>query len=194
MNAKAPENCGRSGVPRPGRCFRRGSSANDMPRGSALRATLCFGAKSLWDFKAKFQEVSFLVYPLPSLVSPPGGPTVEHARRKRKGLNNKGAKKRIKKEQKWHSVRECGMTHPMVAGRTGRGIRVAEGSFPAQTKHPLDRPPPGLATHFRLTAAAADGRSDIWPWRQKSMLSPKMRAASWGAWKPMEFSDSMKSR
>ena len=33
-------------------------------------------------------------------------------------------------------------------------------------------------------------RSAIWPWRAKSIDSPRMRAASCGAWKPVEFSAS----
>ena len=37
-------------------------------------------------------------------------------------------------------------------------------------------------------------RSAIWPWRARSIDSPRMRAASCGAWKPVEFSASTKSR
>ena len=40
----------------------------------------------------------------------------------------------------------------------------------------------------------AGSRSAIWPWRAKSIDSPRMRAASCGAWKPVEFSASTKSR
>ena len=36
---------------------------------------------------------------------------------------------------------------------------------------------------FKLTAAS-------WAWRDMSMDSPRMRASSCGAWKPMEFSAS----
>lgn len=42
-------------------------------------------------------------------------------------------------------------------------------------------------------AAAGAGRSASWPRREKSIDSARMRAASWGAWKPIEFSASMKS-
>ena len=37
-------------------------------------------------------------------------------------------------------------------------------------------------------------RRAIWPWREKLIDSPRMRAASCGAWKPVEFSASTKSR
>src|SRR6185436_9176015 len=37
-------------------------------------------------------------------------------------------------------------------------------------------------------------RKAIWPWRAASIDSPRMRAPSWGAWKPVEFSASAKSR
>ena len=40
----------------------------------------------------------------------------------------------------------------------------------------------------------AGSRSAIWPWRAKSIDSPRMRAASCGAWNPVEFSASTKSR
>ena len=36
-------------------------------------------------------------------------------------------------------------------------------------------------------------RRTIWPWRVLSIESARMRIASWGAWKPVEFSASMKS-
>ena len=40
----------------------------------------------------------------------------------------------------------------------------------------------------------AGSRSASWPWRAKSIDSPRMRAASCGAWNPVEFSASTKSR
>jgi hypothetical protein len=47
---------------------------------------------------------------------------------------------------------------------------------------------------IRLTNGQGAVRSAIWPLREKLIDSPRMRAASCGAWKPVEFSDSMKSR
>ena len=41
---------------------------------------------------------------------------------------------------------------------------------------------------------ARTARNAFWPLREKSMDSPRIRTASWGAWKPVEFSASTKSR
>ena len=45
-----------------------------------------------------------------------------------------------------------------------------------------------------LGAGGPPSRSAIWPRREKSIDSPRIRAASCGAWKPVEFSASTKSR
>ena len=42
--------------------------------------------------------------------------------------------------------------------------------------------------------SGGDWRNAFWPLREKSMDSPRIRAASCGAWKPVEFSASTKSR
>jgi hypothetical protein len=47
--------------------------------------------------------------------------------------------------------------------------------------------------YFFAIAPPGAGRSASWPWRDMSMLSPRMRSASCGAWKPVEFSASTKS-
>src|SRR5262245_2109613 len=43
-------------------------------------------------------------------------------------------------------------------------------------------------------AVVFPSRSAIWPFLEKSTDSPRIRADSWGAWKPVEFSASTKSR
>jgi hypothetical protein len=42
--------------------------------------------------------------------------------------------------------------------------------------------------------ASLPSRSAIWPFLEKSTDSPRIRAASCGAWNPVEFSASTKSR
>ena len=57
-----------------------------------------------------------------------------------------------------------------------------------------------LCRPYRDLPAAEDdelslpSRSAIWPFLEKSIDSPRIRAASCGAWKPVEFSASTKSR
>jgi len=75
------------------------------------------------------------------------------------------------------------------AGSAGRSIRLRIS---------------GHSTHFAgggggmsttgTVGLNAGSRSASWPCRAKSIDSPRMRAASCGAWKPVEFSASTKSR
>lgn len=65
---------------------------------------------------------------------------------------------------------------PIGAGAGGRGTGAASGSRSA------------------LTEATKDGsRTAIWPWRERSTDFVRIRAASCGAWKPVEFSAYTKS-
>src|ERR1041384_7010177 len=51
-----------------------------------------------------------------------------------------------------------------------------------------------ICQRFCALDSLLPSRTAIWPFREKSTDSPRMRAASCGAWKPVEFSASTKSR
>jgi hypothetical protein len=78
--------------------------------------------------------------------------------------------------------------------RDGGGRRWADRAIPAETIGPVRIPRDADAPGSRPGGYRLGSRTAICPRREKSIDSPRMRAASWGAWKPVEFSASTKSR
>ena len=88
---------------------------------------------------------------------------------------------------------DVGGTFSDAVGWDGREFRTAK--VLTTPTNPVDGVTEGIdALGVAALPAGRYGRTAFCPWRAESTERVSTRAASWGAWKPMEFSASMKSR